>query len=120
MIETVINTIIQLVVIVGAYCVGRYILPNIPGETVASIQSKIEIMTKYADSFVAWAKQFMPEASGADKMDAVVNQLEEAAKKYGINMNIKELQAIAQAAYNSMKQGLAEVEATETVTEEKK
>lgn len=113
MIETVINTIIQLIVIVGAYCIGRYILPNIPGETVASIQSKIDIMTKYADSFVAWAKQFMPEATGADKMNTVVEQLAETAKKYGINMNVTELQAIAQAAYNSMKQGLAEVAANE-------
>ena len=113
MFETIINTVIQLVVIVGAYCIGRYVLPNLPGETAESIQSKIAIMTKYADSFVAWAKQFMPDSSGADKMTAVVNQLTEAAKKYGINMNVTELQALAQAAYNSMKQGLSAVESSE-------
>ena len=97
---------IQVIIIGASYCVGRYLLPRINIETIDSVRGKIEVLTKYADSLVVWARKFMDGSRGAEKMAAVVGQLRTIAQRYGIETTDQELTAIAQAAYESMQAGL--------------
>ena len=97
---------IQVIIIGASYCVGRYLLPRINIETIDSVRAKIEVLTKYADSLVVWARKFMDGSRGAEKMAAVVGQLRTIAQRYGIETTDQELTAIAQAAYESMQAGL--------------
>ena len=99
---------IQVIIIGASYCVGRYLLPRINIETIDSVRGKIEVLTKYADSLVVWARKFMDGSRGAEKMAAVVGQLRTIAQRYGIETTDQELTAIAQAAYESMQAGFTD------------
>lgn len=99
---------VQAIIIGASYCVGRYLLPKVNIETIDSIRGKIEVLTKYADSLVVWARKFMDGSRGAEKMAAVVGQLRTIAQRYGIETTDQELTAIAQAAYESMQAGFTD------------
>ena len=94
---------IELVFLFVAFVVGRYIFPNIPADTITEITAKINIIVEYADKFVSWAKQFMSNATGQDKMNEVVKQLINIADRYGLDITETEIRAIAQKAYDNMK-----------------
>lgn len=95
---------IQIAVVVVGFFAGKY-FAGLPKETIDSITSKINIIIKYADSFVSWANYFMKDKPGDEKMAEVVKQLSEIAKKYNLDITDTEIQAIAQKAYDSMKAG---------------
>lgn len=96
-------SLIELVILIGAFLIGKYVFPNVPEETIKDVTTKISIIVEYADKFVAWAKQFMGSASGQDKMDMVVNQLSIIAKRYNLDISEIEIKAIVQKAYDNMK-----------------
>ena len=106
--------IIQIVVIIGSYLLGRYVLPNISSpatkETIQDVIAKTDLIINYADKFVSWAKEFKKKSTGTEKMQAVVEQLTYIAKQNGINMTQEQITAIAQKAYDSMKSGIAAAE----------
>ena len=106
--------IIQLVVVIASFLVGKYLLPNLSANDIASISAKIEIIIKYADKFVSWANYFMKDATGSQRMEEVVKQLEAIAKKYKLDISKEELTAIVQKAYDAMKAGekAADIEQT--------
>lgn len=91
--------IIQIIIIVGAYLVGKYI----PIESIQSTTAKIELIINYADKFVSWAKYFMKDSTGSEKMSEVIKQLKNIADKYHLDISEEELTAIAQRAYDTMK-----------------
>lgn len=98
--------IIEIVILVACYLVGRYVTGNSAAkDTILDATSKMELIARYADMFVAWARQFLQGKSGSEKMDEVVSQLSTIAAKNGIDMSETEIQAIAQKAYDSMKAG---------------
>lgn len=70
--------------------------------TVDTILDKAEMIIKFADAYVAWAKQFKSEESGEKKMELVVEKLAEIATKFDIDLSDDDLKAIAQKAYNNM------------------
>ena len=110
-------TVIELVVVVGAFLVGKYVWPNVATESVETITTKVNLVITWAEKFVSWAKQFMSTSTGSEKMAAVVEQLQSICEKYGIEMTEAELQAIAQKAYDSMKAGEASAtSSTDTTT----
>lgn len=107
--------ILQLVVLVGTFAYVKFVAPNIPKDTINTVTSKINLIIQYADSFVAWAKQFMQNSTGKEKMDEVVKQLSAIAEKYNIDISETEIRAIAQKAYDMMKAEEKKVEAATAV-----
>ena len=105
-----ITLLIQIVVILAAYLIGRYILPNIPKETIQDVTAKVDLIINYADKFVAWAKWFKKDSTGSEKMAAVVEQLMAIANKYNLDISEDEIKAIAQKAYDQMQAGIKEAE----------
>lgn len=103
--DTIIITVVELIVLVVAFLIGRYVVPKISSDAIADITAKTSLIVTYADKFVAWAKQFLSSSTGSEKMEAVVEKLAEICQKYDIDMTEDELTAIAQKAYDSMKAG---------------
>ena len=102
--------ILQILVLVGSYLVGRFVLPNLSSENIQEIVAKTNLIIDYADKFVSWAKYFMKDSSGVERMAEVVKKLKVIADKYNLDMSEEEIQAIAQKAYDQMKAGMKEAE----------
>ena len=109
--------IIQVVVVIAAYLIGRYILPNIPSETIEGITAQFNLMVEYADKFVSWAKWFKKDSTGTEKMNAVVEQLANIADRHNIDLSEDEIRAIAQKAYDKMMEGIQASESQKTIAE---
>ena len=105
--KSIIILIVQLVILIASFLVGKYVLPNISKETITAVTAKFNLIVDYADKFVAWAKQAMSKSSGEEKMNAVVNELIKIADKNKIDISEVEIRAIAQKAYDAMKAGEA-------------
>lgn len=100
------NTVIlgiQLIVLALSFIVGKFILPNMSQQSLQAISQGLIIVNQFAASFVTWAKQFMSNNTGEEKMSAVIDKLSSVCDKYSIDMSEDELRAIAQQAYDSMK-----------------
>lgn len=92
---------VQLGVTVAAFAVGKYVFPNLP----KNATDKLATLSQWAAKFVEWAKEFMKKQTGEEKMAAVVKQLKEIADEAGLEVTEDQLKAIAQSAYNAMKDG---------------
>ena len=99
---------IQLAVTIGAFLVGKYVLPNIP----TSASEKLEELSGWAAQFVVWAREFMQGSTGEEKMNKVVELMKEIAEESEIDVTEDQLKAIVQNAYEAMKAGEAQVNAT--------
>ena len=99
----IIITLVQLVVLVAAFVLGKFVFPKIPSSTIDKAIKELNYIINYADIFVPWAKKFMSDSTGEEKMDEVVKQLSNIAKKQNIDITEDEIRAIAQKAYNEMK-----------------
>lgn len=104
--KEVIFAIIYCVVMVGAFCAGKYIFPKIP----ASVKDKLTDLVGWAANFVVWAREFLKTKTGQEKMAAVVEQLKKIADEAGMDVTEDQLKAIAQTAYEAMKAGEAEAQ----------
>lgn len=99
--DHVIYAAVYFGVTLGAFLLGKYVFPNIP----QSVTDKLGELSKWAEKFVEWAKEFKKGQTGEEKMAAVVEQLKKIADEAGLNVTEEQLRAIAQAAYNAMKAG---------------
>lgn len=95
--------IIELVVIIVAFLMGRYLLPKIKAN-ISDASSEFEILLRYAESFCSYSRQFL-DCSGKEKMDSVVEKLKDICNKYGFEVDDETLRAIGQKAYDAMKAG---------------
>lgn len=114
--------LIVIVIIVGSYLIGKYVTPNLPEDTkkaIAAAVSELTFMANFADKLVIWARDFLKDSKGSEKMNEVLKQLEELADKYNIDMTKEQLTAIAQTAYNNMmaKDAAAKTDAAAVATE---
>lgn len=100
---------VQLGIAVAAFIAGKYVFPNIP----KNVMDKLTTLSQWAAKFVEWAKEFMKQKTGEEKMAAVVEKLKEIADESGIEVTEDQLRAIAQSAYNAMKAGEKEAAVTE-------
>jgi len=98
--KDLIKLLIELGLAVVAFILGRYILPKYKGNIQTAV-SQFEFILKYAESFCAYARQFLT-TSGEEKMDEVVKKLKELCVKEGIQVEEETLRAIAQKAYDAM------------------
>lgn len=97
--------IIVIVVIIGSYMFGKYVTPRLSQDTKQLIENgiaEVSFIASFAEKFVVWAREFMKDSKGSEKMNEVVKQLEDVADKYGINMTKDQFKAIAQTAYENM------------------
>lgn len=92
--------IIAWVIILIAFIIITKIFGS---NTAKDIFMKTNLIIQYAEAFVSWARQFKSDLSGKEKMNAVIEKLTDVANKYGINITEEEIRAIAQKAYDSMK-----------------
>lgn len=113
---SVIVMVISCIVTVVAFCVGKYIFPQLP----ADVQDKLIMLSEWAAQFVVWAREFKKTETGKQKMAAVVDQLKQIAAERGIEVTEDQLKAIAQTAYEAMKAGEAEAAAERESMEEEK
>ncbi len=97
---------VQSGIAVAAFIAGKYVFPNIP----KNVMDKLTTLSQWAAKFVEWAKEFMKQKTGEEKMAAVVEKLKEIADESGIEVTEDQLRAIAQSAYNAMKAGEKEAE----------
>jgi hypothetical protein len=96
--------IFKLSITIIAFLVGRYLLPKVK----VNIQQhavEFAVILNYAESFCAYARQFLPGYTGKEKMNNVVKKLKKICEEQGINVDEETLRAIAQKAYDAMKAG---------------
>lgn len=103
----IISLVVQLVIVVAAFIFGRCILPKYKDE-IENANQWFQVLLNYAESFVAYARQFLNDYSGEEKMDSVVEKLGEVCEKFGIDVDQETLRAIGQKAYDAMKAGEVE------------
>ena len=96
--------IIELVVAIAGFLIGRYILPKY-STTIKNASTHFEVLLKYAESFCSYARQFLKDQSGSEKMDVVVEKLKAICDEQGIKFDEETLKAIAQKAYDAMVAG---------------
>ena len=89
----------------GAFLAGKYIFPKSKPYFKDFMENleKMDVMCKWADKFVVWAREFIKSDNGKEKMAAVVEQLKQVAANAGIEATEDQLKAIAQTAYEAMK-----------------
>lgn len=93
-------TIIYPVVTIIAFLFGKYVFPK-HKTSIQNAVAQFEILLRYAESFCAYARQFL-NCSGSEKMDAVVEKLKAICVKEGIDVDEETLRAIGQKAYDAM------------------
>lgn len=88
-----------------AYLLGKSQSITISNKTIniTEIESKIALITNYAEAFISWAKQFMKNDKGSVKMNEVVNKLTIISDRYNLDITEDEIRAIAQRTYDRMK-----------------
>lgn len=96
-------TIIELVVIVVSFLLGKYVFPK-HKTTIQNAAAEFQVLLNYAESFVAYAREFI-DAPGKEKMNTVVEKLKAICEQQNINVDEETLRAIGQKAYDAMKAG---------------
>ena len=95
--------IIQPVICIIAFLLGKYVFPKYK-DTIQTVATQFDVIFKYAESFCAYARQFL-SCSGPEKMDDVVKKLTSICEQQNIDIDEETLRAIAQKAYDAMKAG---------------
>ena len=96
--------IMQAGIVLVAYLIGRYFLPTEVGQEAVEI---IEVMALWAKQFISYCSQYMNKP-GPEKMDYVVSELKKIAQQQKIDISEEQIKAIAQNAYDAVKQGKAD------------
>ena len=99
-------TLIEVVLVISSFLLGKYVFPKYKNN-IQSAAVQFEVLLKYAESYCAYARKFLTNLSGAEKMDAVIDKLQDICDNQGIEVDSETLRAIAQKAYDAMKAGEA-------------
>lgn len=97
--------IADIVGLIVIYFLGRRQSITVSNRTIniAELESKIALITNYAEAFISWAKQFMKDDKGPVKMDEVVSKLIIISERYNLDITEDEIRAIAQRTYDRIK-----------------
>lgn len=101
---TTTQMLVSAVVVIVSFLLGKYVFPKYQDQ-IQNAVNQFTLILSYAESFCAWAKQFLTNKTGPEKMDEVVKKLVEICDQHGIDCDEETLRAIAQKAYDAMKQG---------------
>ena len=97
--------IIEVIVLVLSFVIGRYILPKIPKSTIDTVMNDVLTIVDFVKD---WAERFIilqakiNDITGDKKMSNVVDAIEKVLKKYGLEMDREEIKAIAQQVYENI------------------
>lgn len=95
MINNIIYYGVMLLLTIIAFILGKFVFPKVPVD-------KIKLIESWAIRFINWAKEFLCDKSGEEKMDAVIDQLRKICYENKIELSDEQLRAIAQTAYNTI------------------
>ena len=102
--RSIIFLIIQFIFLIAAFIIGKLQSNGlIQPETIDDLSSKFYLFCNYADALILWAKQYMQDYTGPEKMEDVVYKLLSIADGYNINISEDEIRGIAQKEYNILK-----------------
>lgn len=97
----IIYLIIWIIITITLIIINKVLGNN--NTEIKDIFMKTSLIIQYAEAFVSWAKQFKSDLSGKEKMNVVIEKLSNIANKYNLDISETEICAIAQQAYDSMK-----------------
>lgn len=95
---------IEAVVTIIAFLIGKYVFPKLPPDTM----QKLILIEAWADKYVTYARTFLDGKTGKEKMKFVLERLADIAAEAKIDITEEQLHAIAQQAYESLKEGTAD------------
>lgn len=100
--------IVEAVLIVICFVLGRYVVPRIPEEFKEAVKNKTDKAFSALGLAVTWAEKFVimearfSKCSGAEKMEHVIAAVQKILAKYDITMTDEEVKAIAQECYENL------------------
>lgn len=113
--KNTISFIVEIVIIVVSFFAGKYFFSDKTNITMSVITNSANIIREisdWADMFVHYARQFMKDSTGSEKMNYVVESLKKRIDSYNeslpngsnniVSFTTEQLIAIAQKAYDEM------------------
>lgn len=97
--ESIVYLVTWIIIVIALVIVNK----TLGADSAKDIVMKTSLIIQYAEAFVSWAKQFKSNLSGNEKMDVVIEKLTNVADKHDIDISEDEIRAIAQKAYDTMK-----------------
>lgn len=104
--------ILQVIVILVAYLVGKYIVPKLSQDDLKTLQ----LVKGWIETFVNEAANFT-EYTGPEKKEYVSKQIAKFLVEKGIIMTEEQISALIEAAYNNFKKGQQESETMKIMKE---
>ena len=97
--ESIVYLVTWIIIVIALVIVNK----TLGADSAKDVVMKTSLIIQYAEAFVSWAKQFKSNLSGNEKMDVVTEKLINVADKHDIDISEEEIRAIAQKAYDTMK-----------------
>lgn len=97
--ESIVYLVTWIIIVIALVIVNK----TLGADSAKDIVMKTSLIIQYAEAFVSWAKQFKSNLSGNEKMDVVIEKLTNVADKHNVDISEDEIRAIAQKAYDTMK-----------------
>lgn len=97
--ESIVYLITWIIIVIALVIVNK----TLGADSAKDVVMKTSLIIQYAEAFVSWAKQFKSNLSGNEKMDVVIEKLTNVADKHNVDISEDEIRAIAQKAYDTMK-----------------
>lgn len=95
--------ILEVIVILSAYLVGKYIVPKLSQDELKTLQ----LVKGWIETFVNEAANFT-EYTGPEKKQYVSEQIAKFLNEKGITMTKEQISALIETAYNNFKKGQQE------------
>ena len=97
--ESIVYLITWIIIVIALVIVNK----TLGADSAKDVVMKTSLIIQYAEAFVSWARQFKSNLSGNEKMDVVIEKLTNVADKHNVDISEEEIRAIAQKAYDTMK-----------------
>lgn len=97
--ESIVYLITWIIIAIALVIVNK----TLGADSAKDVVMKTSLIIQYAEAFVSWARQFKSNLSGNEKMDVVIEKLTNVADKHNVDISEDEIRAIAQKAYDTMK-----------------
>lgn len=97
--ESIVYLITWIIIVIALVIVNK----TLGADSAKDVVMKTSLIIQYAEAFVSWARQFKSNLSGNEKMDVVIEKLTNVADKHNVDISEDEIRAIAQKAYDTMK-----------------
>lgn len=97
--ESIVYLMTWIIIAIALVIVNK----TLGADSAKDVVMKTSLIIQYAEAFVSWARQFKSNLSGNEKMDVVIEKLTNVADKHNVDISEDEIRAIAQKAYDTMK-----------------